>query len=86
MTWGSNPDRIKHYSLPEIVQTGSGGPASGHRFPFSVVKLQGSDAEHSPLSSTEVKNEWSHTSTPAIYLHGVQGTVPNFEPSTTPPE
>jgi hypothetical protein len=29
-----------------------------------VVKLPGREADHSPLSSAEVKNEWSYTSTP----------------------
>jgi hypothetical protein len=31
----------------------------------------GSEAEHSPASSAEVKNAWSYTSTPPILLHGV---------------
>ena len=71
MALGSNSDSVKHLSLLQNVQTGSGDPPSGYRLPFSVVKLPGSDVDHTPLSSTEVKNSWSHTSTPAIYLHGV---------------
>jgi hypothetical protein len=35
------------------------------------VKRPGSEADHSPPSSAEVKNEWSYTSTPPIRLHGV---------------
>jgi hypothetical protein len=35
------------------------------------VKRPGREADHSPPSSTEVKNVWSNTSTPAIRLHGV---------------
>jgi hypothetical protein len=35
------------------------------------VKRPGSEADHSPPSSAEVKNAWSHTSTPPIHLHGV---------------
>jgi hypothetical protein len=35
------------------------------------VKLPGSEADHSPPSSAEVKDVWSHTSTPPIHLHGV---------------
>jgi hypothetical protein len=27
------------------------------------------NAQHSPPPSAEVKNEWSHTSTPHVYLH-----------------
>jgi hypothetical protein len=29
------------------------------------------DVDHSPLSSDEVKNDWSFTSTPPICLHGM---------------
>jgi hypothetical protein len=35
------------------------------------VKRQGREVDHSPPSSTEVKNEWSYTSTPPTPLHGV---------------
>jgi hypothetical protein len=35
------------------------------------VKRLGHEAEHSPPSITDVKNEWSYTSTPPIRLHGV---------------
>jgi hypothetical protein len=35
------------------------------------VKRLGREADHSPPSSTEVKNAWSYTSTPQIRLYGV---------------
>jgi hypothetical protein len=35
------------------------------------VKRQGREADHTPPSSAEVKNEWSYTSTSPIRLHGV---------------
>jgi hypothetical protein len=35
------------------------------------VKRPGREADHIPLSSTEVKNTWSYTSTPPIRLHNV---------------
>jgi hypothetical protein len=35
------------------------------------VKRPGREADHSPLPSAEVKNAWSYTSIPPIYLHGV---------------
>jgi len=35
------------------------------------VKRPGREADHSPPSSTEVKNAWSYTSTPPIHLNGV---------------
>jgi hypothetical protein len=35
------------------------------------LKRQGSEADHSPPSSAEVKNAWGYTSTTLIRLHGV---------------
>jgi hypothetical protein len=35
------------------------------------VKHPGHEADHSPPSSSEVKNAWSYISTPPIRLHGV---------------
>jgi hypothetical protein len=64
-----------NFSLHHCVQNGSGAhPASypmdtGGSFPG--VKRPGREADHSPPSSAEVKNEWSYTSTPPIRLHGV---------------
>ena len=34
------------------------------------VNRMGREASHSPPSSTEVKNEWTHTCTPPIRLRG----------------
>jgi hypothetical protein len=35
------------------------------------VKSPGREADHSPVSSAEVKNAWSYIFTPPIRLHGV---------------
>jgi hypothetical protein len=35
------------------------------------VKPPAREADHSPLSKTEVKNLWSCTSIPSVHLHGV---------------
>jgi hypothetical protein len=35
------------------------------------VKRLGSEADHLPPSSAEVKNAWRYTYTPTIRLHGV---------------
>jgi hypothetical protein len=35
------------------------------------VKWPGCEADHSPPSSSKVKNVWSYTSTPAVHLHGM---------------
>ena len=43
----------------------------GYRLFFSAVERLGREVGHSPPPSTEVKNEWSWTSTFPICLHGV---------------
>jgi hypothetical protein len=63
-------------SVLHRVQTGSGGPPSlrsnrnGGAF-TPGVKRPGREANHSPQSSAEVENPWSHTSTPPIRLYDV---------------
>jgi hypothetical protein len=59
----------QEFSLLHSIQTGSGAhPAS---YPISTgdlspgVKLQGREADHSPLTSVEVKKMWIYTSTPS---------------------
>jgi hypothetical protein len=44
---------------------------SGYQRSFLGLELQGYGIDHSPPSGTQVKNEWSYTSTPSIYFHGV---------------
>jgi hypothetical protein len=39
---------------------------------FPGAKRPECESDHPPLSGAEVKNEWSYTSTPPIYLHGVE--------------
>jgi hypothetical protein len=49
-------------------------PASypvGIRGSFPGCKAAGDEADHSPPSSTEVKNAWSYTSIPSVRLHGM---------------
>jgi hypothetical protein len=36
-----------------------------------VVEWSGSEADHSPPSSADVKNAWKYTYTPTVRLHGV---------------
>jgi hypothetical protein len=38
---------------------------------FSGVKRMGREADHSPISSDEIKNDWTYISTPSIRLHGL---------------
>jgi hypothetical protein len=62
-------------SMKNWKKTDSGAnPASypmGTGGSFTGVKRPGRDADQSPPSSAEVKNMWSYTSIPPIYLHGV---------------
>ena len=43
---------------------------------FPRIKQKGCEAHHSPLSSAEIKNEWSYTAAPLISLHGLHGDSP----------
>jgi hypothetical protein len=69
------PAGAGNFSLNHRIQIGSGAhPAS---YPMDIggsflgVKRPGRKADHSPPSSSEVKNAWTHTSTPPIRLHGL---------------
>ena len=42
---------------------------SGYRCTFLGIKRPGHEVYHLPPTNVEVKNEWSCTSPPAIYLH-----------------
>jgi hypothetical protein len=64
------------FYLLKNVQTGYGAqPASSSMstglFFFLGVKRPGHEFDHIPPSAAEVKNEWSYTSAPPVYLHGV---------------
>jgi hypothetical protein len=76
MTGGSGPDRGWEFfsSLPYPYQLW--GPPSllsnGYEGLLPLgVKRPGSDADHSPPSSTEVKYVWSYISAFPVRLHGV---------------
>jgi hypothetical protein len=64
------PAGAENFSLHHRVQSGSGThPGS---YPMGTrASFPGSEADHSPPSSVEVKNAWSYKSTPPICLHGV---------------
>jgi hypothetical protein len=64
----SSPGRVNKFSLLHIVQTGSGVYTTSYKMgtggSFPGVKRQGHEADHSPLTSAEVKKMWIYTSTP----------------------
>ena len=43
----------------------------GAKVSFPGVKQPENEADHVPLSSEEIKNEWSYTPTSLMCLHGV---------------
>jgi hypothetical protein len=57
----------RNFSVHHRVQTGSGAHLASYpmntRGSFPGVKRPGRETDHSPPSSAEVKNEWSHIST-----------------------
>ena len=70
---GWNPGRSKKMSLFSKSPDRLWGPPSllsnWYRCYFPGVKRPRRDVDHAPPSSTEVKNEWSYTSTPPTCLH-----------------
>jgi len=44
----------------------------------SLAKWVEGEDDHSPSSSMKVYNEWSHTSTSSVFLHGMQGQLNLF--------
>jgi hypothetical protein len=84
---GSFPGRARIFLFRHRVQPGSGAhPASypaATEGSFPGVKRLGREANHSPPSSTEIKNAWSYTSIPLyvfmawclikdrLYFHGM---------------
>ena len=79
MVWGSNSGRGKRlFTHLDSVQTGSGAHPASYSVRTWVlsggreVKQSEREVSHSPPSRAKVKNEWTHTSTPPICLHGVE--------------
>jgi hypothetical protein len=64
------PARVRDFSLLRNVQTGCVAHSAGVTF-LARVKRPGSEADHLPPTTVEVKNEWSSTSTPPVCLLGV---------------
>jgi len=75
MMWGSNPDRGKKFiSFPNRPDSPWGSLTflfSGNQRSFPAVELPGSDFDHLPPPSTDVKNtrKWSCIPTPPISLY-----------------
>jgi hypothetical protein len=70
--WAGGP---KEVSVLEILQTNTEAhptsyPVSTRARAHSWVQRPGHGVYHSLLSVVEVKNKWSYTSTPPVYLHG----------------
>jgi hypothetical protein len=65
----------KKFFSSRKVQTGSGAHPASYSMDtgilFRGIQRPGREADHSPPSSAEVRNEWSYTSNPPIYLHGM---------------
>jgi len=72
---------IQISSLVSKSPTTSPGPTLStvplaHTPPSPGVIRQGREADHSPIVSAEVKNEWKYTFTPSTRLHGVCMDLP----------
>ena len=75
MVRGSNPSRDKRFiSSPKRPNRLCDPPSLlfiGYRGSFPGIKQPGSQFNHSPPFSVEVKSEWSYTATPPIRLRAV---------------
>jgi len=67
MIWYLNPCKGKTFISPKTSRPRL-GPTQGY---FQEVKQPGSEAAYSPTSSTEVQDEWSHTSVAPLCFHFV---------------
>jgi hypothetical protein len=65
------PAGAGNFSLHDLVQTGSGAHPVSYPMGTRGYFPGGHEADHSPLSSAEVKNVLSYTSPSPIRLHGV---------------
>jgi hypothetical protein len=68
------PVETRLFSSPKLPDRLWGPPSfvfNDHRRSFQEVKRPGREANHSPPSSAEVKNEWSCVYTLPVYLNGV---------------
>jgi len=72
---GSNPSRDNRFIVFSKHADWHWGPPSllfsWYWDSFLGVKQLGNEVDHLPQSSTEVKKERSHISTPPVYLHGM---------------
>jgi hypothetical protein len=75
MIWGLNPSRDRDFfSFPKHPDWPWDPPSlfcSGYQGSFPGVIQPGHENDHSPASSTKVKNGWSHTSNAPLCLHGI---------------
>jgi len=71
---GWNPGKSKRFFSRQSVSTGSGAHPASYLIVTAVI-LWGQRGRAVVLNteypSTLVKNGWSHTSSPPMYLHGV---------------
>lgn len=68
--WIKSPAGTRDFLFSKTIQTDSGA----HLASYSIstgVKWPAHEGDHSPPCSPKVKHKWSSTSTPRIYLHGV---------------
>jgi hypothetical protein len=79
---GSNPAEAKEFPCSPYLIHSPWGPNNhlfnGYQGLFPELKLPGCEADRSPPSRAEVKNEWRYTSIPPICFHGAEGAFTFF--------
>jgi hypothetical protein len=70
MIWGTNPGRGRRFfssiKYLDCLWVPSSLLFNKYQAAFPGVKRERHEVDHSPPPSTEVRNEWSSTSTPSI--------------------
>jgi hypothetical protein len=73
---------VRNFSFPQYVQTGCGAHPASYSMETGVfpprVKREGRFVDYSPLSSAEVRNDWSYTSAPAYSFMVWTGAIVPF--------
>jgi hypothetical protein len=64
----------RELSILPNVQTGSAAHPASYSMGYWALPLKHED-DHSPPSSTIVKNEWRYTTIPPVFLYGMHGTI-----------
>lgn len=68
---GSDSKILLLFKYPDTLGAHSASHSMGTAGSFLMVQQSGHENDHTPLSNSDIKNEWRDTSTPLICLHSM---------------